>query len=95
MTPFKEREITAVVDALNGFVERTQEHARRERQFVETMSHELRTPLAVILGAAEVLDLSAVLEPKAAAALKRIQQTTWDLSNLAQVLLFLSGRKDR
>lgn len=95
VTPFKEREITAVVDALNGFVERMHEHARRERQFIETMSHELRTPLAVILGAAEVLDLSATLEPKAAAALKRIQQTTWDLSNLAQVLLFLSGRKDR
>lgn len=95
VTPFKEREITAVVDALNGFVERMQEHARSERKFVETMSHELRTPLAVILGAAEVLDLSAALEPKAAAALKRIQQTTWDLSSLAQVLLFLSGRKDR
>ena len=94
-TPYKEREITAVVDALNGFVERMHEHARRERQFVETMSHELRTPLAVILGAAEVLGLSTVLEPKASAALKRIQQTTWDLSNLAQVLLFLSGRKDR
>lgn len=94
-TPFNEREITAVVEALNGFVERMQDHARRERQFVETMSHELRTPLAVILGAAEVLGLSATLEPRAAAALSRIQQTTWDLSNLAQVLLFLSDRKDR
>lgn len=94
-TPFNEREITAVVNALNGFVERVHDHARRERQFVDTMSHELRTPIAVILGAAEVLDLSAVLEPKAAAALKRIQQTAWDLSNLAQVLLFLSGRNNR
>lgn len=95
VTPFKEREIAAVIDALNGYVARMHDYVRRERQFVETMSHELRTPLAVILGAAEVLELSTPEESKGAAALKRIQQTTWGLSNLAQVLLFLSGRKDR
>ncbi len=94
VTPFKEREIVAVVASLNGFVARMHDHLRRERQFVETMSHELRTPLAVILGAAEVLELSASLEPRARSALKRIQRTTWDLSDLAQVLLFLSNRKD-
>lgn len=92
-TPFKEREIVAVVEALNGFVVRMHDHVRRERQFVETMSHELRTPLAVILGAAELLKRNKALEPKSAAALDRIQHTAWDLSDLAQVLLFLSHRK--
>jgi len=94
ITRFKEREITAVVDSLNGFIARLHEHVQRERQFVETMSHELRTPLAVILGAVEVLELPGIHEVRRKAALARVRQTARGLFELAQVLLFLSDRKD-
>lgn len=93
-TRFQEREIVEVVDALNSFVARIHEHMSRERQFVETMSHELRTPLAVILGALEVLEQRAKLDAREAAAVQRVRQTTKELLDLAQVLLFLSSGSD-
>ncbi len=93
VTEFKEREITAVVDALNGFVSRIHEHVQREKLFVETMSHELRTPLAVILGAVEVLELPGASAARSHAALTRIRDTAKGLTELTQVLLFLSNRK--
>ena len=94
VTEFKEREITAVVDALNGFVSRIHDHVQREKVFVETMSHELRTPLAVILGAVEVLELPGASEARSRAALTRIRDTAKGLTELTQVLLFLSNRKE-
>lgn len=89
-TLFQEREIVEVVAALNGFIARIHEHVQREKQFVETMSHELRTPLAVILGALEVLEQRTTFEPREVAAVARVRQTTKDLLELSQVLLFLS-----
>ena len=94
VTDFEEREIVAVVEALNGFRVRIHEHVQREKQFVETMSHELRTPLAVILGAVEVLELRASADPRSAAALTRIKQTAKGLSELARVLMLLSSRRE-
>lgn len=94
-TSFQEREIVEVVAALNGFIVRIHEHVQREKQFVETMSHELRTPLAVILGALEVLEQRAVLEPREAAAVGRVRQTTKELLELSQVLLFLAHGNEK
>jgi len=94
VTDFEEREIVAVVEALNGFGARIREHVQREKQFVETMSHELRTPLAVILGAVEVLEMRPSADPRSAAALTRIKQTAKALSELARVLMFLSSRRE-
>jgi len=94
VTDFEEREIVAVVKALNGFGARIHAHMQREKQFVESMSHELRTPLAVILGAVEILELRAPVDPRSAAALMRIKQTAKGMSELAQVLLFVSSRQE-
>ena len=88
-TSFQQREILALEEAFNGFLQRLDGFVLREREFVDTASHELRTPIAVIACAAEVLQ-SESLSPGGRSALTHIRRTTVDMEDLIGVLLHLT-----
>jgi signal transduction histidine kinase len=64
--------------------------AEEQRSFVAMLSHEFRTPLASIDSAAQMIELSGVVEaPAALARLQRIRSTTRKMAELVE--LFLSA----
>ena len=88
-TSFDQREILALEEAFNEFLQRLDGFVLREREFVDTASHELRTPIAVIACAAEVLQ-SESLSPGGRSALMHIRRTTVEMEHLFGVLLHLT-----
>lgn len=88
-TSFKQREILALQEAFNEYLQRLDGFVLREREFVDTASHELRTPIAVIACAAEVLK-SESLSAGGRSALTHIQHTTIEMEDLLGVLLHLA-----
>ena len=89
VTSFHQREILALEEAFNEFLQRLDGFVLREREFVDTASHELRTPIAVIACAAEVLQGES-LSHGGRSALTHIRQTTLEMEDLLGVLLHLA-----
>ncbi len=89
VTTYPQREIRALENAFNGFLQRLDEFVLREREFVDTASHELRTPIAVIAGAAEVLQ-GETLSEQGGRTLMRIRHTVDDMEAMLDVLLHLA-----
>lgn len=82
-------ETNALVDAIEGFMERIGQFVVRERNFTRYASHELRTPLAVIKGSIANLQQ---LQPdeKNQRHLRRMATTVNDMEALLDTLLLLA-----
>jgi signal transduction histidine kinase len=85
-------ETLVLADALQHFIERTNESIERERTFARYASHELRTPLAVIDGSISSLSLLD-LEEKPARAVNRIKRASRHMLDLTSTLLLLARDK--
>lgn len=85
-------ETLVLADALQHFIERTNESLERERNFARYASHELRTPLAVIDGSVSSLALLD-LEEKPARAVQRIKRASRHMLDLTSTLLLLARDK--
>jgi len=79
-------ETQVLVDALQHFIERTNESLERERNFARYASHELRTPVAVIQGSIASLDLLE-LDGSPKRAVNRIQRASRHMGDLINTLL--------
>lgn len=82
-------ETQVLVDALQHFIERTNESLERERNFARYASHELRTPVAVIQGSIASLDLLE-LDGSPKRAVNRIQRASRHMGDLINTLLQLA-----
>lgn len=82
-------ETQVLVDALQHFIERTNESLERERNFARYASHELRTPVAVIQGSVASLDLLE-LDGSPKRAVNRIQRASRHMGDLINTLLHLA-----
>lgn len=82
-------ETLVLADALQHFIERTNESIERERNFARYASHELRTPLAVIDGSVSSLSLLD-LEGAPARALARIDRASKHMLDMISTLLLLA-----
>ena len=82
-------ETLVLADALQHFIERTNESIERERNFARYASHELRTPLAVIDGSLSSLALQD-LQEKPARAVERIKRACRHMLDLTSTLLLLA-----
>lgn len=82
-------ETLVLADALQHFIERTNESIDRERNFARYASHELRTPLAVIDGSVSSLALLD-LEGAPARALARIDRAGKHMLDMISTLLLLA-----
>ncbi len=82
-------ETLVLADALQHFIERTNESLERERNFARYASHELRTPLAVIDGSVSSLALLD-LQEKPARAVERIKRASRHMLDLTSTLLLLA-----
>ncbi len=85
-------ETLVLADALQHFIERTNDSIERERNFARYASHELRTPLAVIDGSISSLSLLD-LEEKPARAVERIKRASRHMLDLTSTLLLLARDK--
>ncbi|WP_028879227.1 sensor histidine kinase [Terasakiella pusilla] len=83
------KEISKVVEALNGLLVRLQDSIENQRRFISNASHQLRTPLAVLQAEAE-LALREVDDPQSIQALESILASTKQTSRLAKQLLSLT-----
>lgn len=84
-----------ISNALNKYIEKSQDFIHREKLFFETASHELRTPISVISGAIEVLQQQSDIPSHLLPHLKRVAQVTDEMEELLAMLLFLARDKDR
>ncbi|HET8708535.1 MAG TPA: histidine kinase dimerization/phospho-acceptor domain-containing protein, partial [Pseudomonadales bacterium] len=82
-------ETIALVDAIQGFLDRIGQFIVRERNFTRYASHELRTPLTVIKASAANL-LLADLSEKCRRHVDRIQATVQEMEALLETLLLLA-----
>lgn len=88
-------ETTALMDAIDAFLDRIRQLVARERNFTRYASHELRTPLAVIKGSvANLAALNAAPTPpghdKTLRHLQRIDTTVNEMEALLETLLLLA-----
>lgn len=88
-TSFQQREIHALEEAFNGFLQRLDGFVLREREFIDTASHELRTPITVMACSAEVLQDESLSEG-GRSALAHIRRTAVEMEELLGVLLHLA-----
>lgn len=88
------REVRAIADAFDQFLERLDAFVAREQAFTEDASHELRTPLAIILNAAELLYANPELEHGARQRLQRILRAVEQMQATIDALLFLARESD-
>ena len=82
-------ETLVLADALQHFIERTNESIERERTFARYASHELRTPLAVIDGSVSSLALVG-LEGAPGRAINRIARASKHMLDMISTLLLLA-----
>ncbi len=82
-------ETLVLADALQHFIERTDESIERERSFARYASHELRTPLAVINGSVSSLALLS-LDGAPGRAVNRIARASKHMLDMTSTLLLLS-----
>lgn len=84
-----------IADAINRFTDRIQEHAERERNFINTASHELRTPIAALSGVTEVVlehpDTTSAIKPH----LLRSRRIISQMEDLVVILLALARAPDK
>lgn len=85
-------ETLVLAEALQHFIERTEQSLERERNFARYASHELRTPVAVIQGSVSSLELLN-LEGSAQRAVHRIQRASQHMGDLITSLLHLARNK--
>jgi signal transduction histidine kinase len=83
-------EIGLLALAIKDRNKRLNELLLREKLFTSDVSHELRTPLAVILGAAEVLQVKLDNQQELLAFAERISRTAMDATERVSALLLLS-----
>lgn len=83
-------EMGVLARALAAHTEEMKEFLSREQLFAGDVSHELRTPLTIILGAAEVLQVSLGDRPELQPAVERIRRTAADTAERVSALLLLS-----
>jgi len=83
-------ELTGLVDALNGMLDRLERSAGGLRRFIADASHELRTPLAVLSSDIEI----CLRHPREPAALRAALESTLEglgrLGQLVEILLTLA-----
>lgn len=82
-------ETAVLANALQHFIERTNESLDRERNFARYASHELRTPLAVIDGSVSSLALLK-LNDAPGRAVARIERATKHMLDMINTLLLLA-----
>jgi len=85
-------ETLVLVDALQHFIERTNESLERERNFARYSSHELRTPVAIIQGSVSTLELLD-LDGAPKRAVNRIGRASKHMGDLITTLLHLASNK--
>jgi signal transduction histidine kinase len=89
-----DREVLALVSALNNLNERITAFIEREHQFTRDASHELRSPLTVIKIAADMLLSEQELSEQARNSVKRIRRNAADMEDLMEALLLLAREFD-
>ena len=82
------RELSPLVDAINGLIQNLRAQLRAERDFLNTCAHELRTPIAGLIAQIQSLDTvdagtSAKLRRVLASA-RRVSRTTDQILTLAR-----------
>lgn len=86
-------ETDALVDAIEGLMERSAQFIVRERNFTRYASHELRTPLAVIKGS--IANLQQLhQDEKSQRQLQRMAATVQDMEALLETLLLLAREEN-
>ena len=76
--------------AIDHYIDRIEDFARREHDFANDASHELRTPLAILKSTLELLLLETDLSPKVRERLLRLERTVTEMSDVVSGLLLLS-----
>lgn len=76
---------------LQSAKEEAEESNRLKTIFLGSLSHEVRTPLQGILGFAEILESTAIPEPKRREYLGIIKRRTHDMQNIIESLLDLAS----
>lgn len=89
-----DREVLALVSALNNLNERITAFIEREHQFTRDASHELRSPLTVIKIAADMLLSEQELSAQARNSVRRIRRNATDMEELMEALLLLAREFD-
>ena len=89
-----DREVLALVSALNNLNERITAFIEREHQFTRDASHELRSPLTVIKIAADMLLSEQELSEQARNSVRRIRRNAGDMEELMEALLLLAREFD-
>jgi signal transduction histidine kinase len=89
-----DREVGAIAEAFDRFLERLDDFVERERAFLADASHELRTPLAVIVSAALLLTEDSGLSPAARERAERIGRAAARMQQLIEALLSLAREND-
>ncbi|MFW2438430.1 MAG: sensor histidine kinase [Arenicellales bacterium] len=89
-----DREVLALVSALNNLNERITAFIEREHQFTRDASHELRSPLTVIKIAADMLLSEQELSEQARNSVMRIRRNASDMEELMEALLLLAREFD-
>ncbi len=89
-----DREVLALVSALNNLNERITAFIEREHQFTRDASHELRSPLTVIKIAADMLLSEQELSEQARNSVRRIRRNASDMEELMEALLLLAREFD-
>lgn len=87
-------EIARLAHTMNGMLERIEESAIRQREFVSDAAHELRSPVAVLQTELEVATTYPSTEDPAA-LLRRLQLTVDRLARLVGDLLLLATAEER
>jgi two-component system sensor histidine kinase TctE len=83
------QELVPLVDALNDYIGRLDQHARSQRIFIENAAHQLRTPLAVLN--TQVASATRTTDPKERdESLAAMRQTVSHAARLVKQLLTLS-----
>lgn len=87
-------EIARLAETMNDMLDRLDDAARRQRQFIGDASHELRSPLAALRAQVEVA-LAHPEDPTTATVLSRVQDQAARMSTLIDDLLFLASSAEQ
>lgn len=87
---FRDHEVAAIAQAIDGFLERINDFILRERAFTEDASHELRTPVTVMQSTLDLFAEDTSLSPSTRQRLARLRRATDGMQELINPLLWLS-----